>query len=439
MTDRRFDEQDEERATETIVPGRQLMQVGPIDLGKRLKDKLKALAANPPSPPPTVPLSFVNFGYDWRLSLHISSANLLTQLEQLKAESAARGEGEGARGVGATVIAHSMGGLVALHALAKAKDPRVFKGLIFAGTPFGGCGESSLDFLNLLRAHLTIPYRTVNVLSPLRNGDGVMFARQAVHPSVADLSLTLPLSTGDICSPSVVFSMRSSYYFLPLSGHCFETSDGTRLDIDFYDPHSYSDYNLSPVTKGLYREKGFARDEERREGMQEAAHVNSTGGAAGFGEGNLGEAGTRSKGIEETLTRAREEDGGRETPEPPLEIPQEEAEGEVDIDDLPSPPDSRRPSANEDLAVKMDRGGSNDSTAAAAAIAGQGRRASDSSEEEPPVMPELDKVLSASDTAIASYLLRTLNRVKQVGPAASRLSFPCRLTLSNFGAVPPRP
>ena len=116
------------------------MQVGPIDLGKRLKDKLKGLAANPPSPPPAVPLSFVNFGYDWRLSLHLSSANLLAQLEQLKAESAARGEGDG-KGVGSTVIAHSMGGLVTLHALARARDPTVFKGIIFCGVPFGGCGK----------------------------------------------------------------------------------------------------------------------------------------------------------------------------------------------------------------------------------------------------------------------------------------------------------
>lgn len=100
----------------------------------------------------------------------------------MKAESKARGEGKDGEGEGATVIAHSvspvslfhsplhllrrgiqMGGLVTLHALARAADPTVFKGIIFAGTPFHGCvnvlvssftyGERSKLTLCLDRAH----------------------------------------------------------------------------------------------------------------------------------------------------------------------------------------------------------------------------------------------------------------------------------------------
>ena len=231
-----------------------------------------------------------------------------------------------------------------------------------------------------------------------------MFAREFSSRATTELnSSDIVSSSGDICSPSVVFSMRSSYYFLPLDGRCFETPEGTPIPIDFYDPHSYSDYNLSPATKGLYREKGFVRDEERREGMEEASEVQSPGGAAGFGEGNLGEAGARSKGIEETLARNESTHRPTSPPEELETIPHDEAEGEVEVVGL-SPPQSRRPSANDDTAVKMDRERSADSV--------EEHRRSD--EEEAPAMPELDKVLSASDQTIARYLARTLHRVKQV-------------------------
>lgn len=181
-----LDDEDELNSTETIVPGKQLMQVGPIDLGKRLKDKLKALEASqahssalpasstgklkapeasqvhsssPPASSTVVVPAFVfcNHGYDWRRRLELSSAELLARLNALKAESAARGEGIDGKGEGATVLAHSMGGLVALHALATAPDPTVIKGMIFAGTPFHG---------------------TVNVLAPFRSGDSVIFNRE---------------------------------------------------------------------------------------------------------------------------------------------------------------------------------------------------------------------------------------------------------------------
>lgn len=66
-----------------------------------------------------------------------------------------------------------------LHALARAPDPTVFRGIIFAGTPFHGC---------------------VNVLGPIKKGDSVLVNRE-------------------ICSPSVVFC-----WSLPLSPHHTQTN-----------------------------------------------------------------------------------------------------------------------------------------------------------------------------------------------------------------------
>lgn len=133
----------------------------------------------PPSPsatdPSRPPLRFHSWGYDWRRSLELSSAELVQFLERLKFESAARGEGPDGTGLGATVIAHSMGGLVVLHALARAADPTIFRGIVFAGTPWQGC---------------------VNTLGPLRLGGGVAFNSK--------------VGTPDIC-----FSWRSGFYFLP--------------------------------------------------------------------------------------------------------------------------------------------------------------------------------------------------------------------------------
>lgn len=133
----------------------------------------------PPSPsatdPSRPPLRFHSWGYDWRRSLELSSAELVQFLERLKHESAARGEGPDGTGLGATVIAHSMGGLVVLHALARAADPTIIRGIVFAGTPWQGC---------------------VNTLGPLRLGGGVAF-----NPKIG---------TPDIC-----FSWRSGFYFLP--------------------------------------------------------------------------------------------------------------------------------------------------------------------------------------------------------------------------------
>lgn len=83
------------------------------------------------------------------------SAELVKQLEEAKRST----------GKPTLVIAHSMGGLVALHALARAPDPTIFKGIIFGSTPFNG---------------------TPNILQPFKHGDSILMNK-------------------DICSPSTVF------------------------------------------------------------------------------------------------------------------------------------------------------------------------------------------------------------------------------------------
>lgn len=147
---------------------------------RALRERLKQVSSHqrhhpPPDPLLHPPLRFQTFGYDWRLSLQRSSATLLAFLERLKAESAARGEGPDGRGLGATVVAHSMGGLVLLHALARAEDPSIVRGVVFAGTPWQGC---------------------INTLGPYKLGGGI-----ALNSKVG--------------APEIVFSWRSGYYFLP--------------------------------------------------------------------------------------------------------------------------------------------------------------------------------------------------------------------------------
>lgn len=60
-------EEDERRTRETVVPGKALAAIaGFVDLGKRLKDRLKTLDAEGK-------IQFHGWGYDWRKSLELSS------------------------------------------------------------------------------------------------------------------------------------------------------------------------------------------------------------------------------------------------------------------------------------------------------------------------------------------------------------------------------
>lgn len=79
---------------------------GIIDLGKRLKDKLKSLEQDQINEPNR--LRFHSWGYDWRRNLDLSSKELILFLERLKKESQELAKQEGREGEGATVIAHSV-------------------------------------------------------------------------------------------------------------------------------------------------------------------------------------------------------------------------------------------------------------------------------------------------------------------------------------------
>ncbi|GAA5903329.1 uncharacterized protein JCM6883_002763 [Sporobolomyces salmoneus] len=212
-------EEDELKSKEKIVGTKMLTHVGPLDMGKTLKHTLTSISHSqklaargsrisipfvphsiiphvhssassssqgsnhPPTNNHSIPSDLLlkprikveSWGYDFRLKLQTPSRELVERLTQLKAESKARGEGPDGEGLGAVVICHSMGGLVVLHALSQAPDPTIFRGIVFAGTPFQGC---------------------VNVLGPLALDQG--FRR---NPGVGH--------------PNVVFSWRSVFYFLP--------------------------------------------------------------------------------------------------------------------------------------------------------------------------------------------------------------------------------
>lgn len=178
-------EEDELRATDLIYPDGVLKNIGPFDICKKLIKKLD-------SNPNTV---VKEFGYDWRLSLSITSAQLIEVLEKLQKDTGKR----------PIVIAHSMGGLVAHGALQNRPD--LFRGIVYVGSPS----------------------ECLNILGPIRYGDSVMFS---------DKILTFETN----------FMMRSSFAFLPLSGRVFgNTETGEFYDLDYFDPDTWVEYNLNPL------------------------------------------------------------------------------------------------------------------------------------------------------------------------------------------------
>lgn len=176
---------DELHAEDTIVADGVLKNIGPFDICKKL---IKKLDHNPN-------VTVKDFGYDWRLSLDISADRLIECLEELVRST----------GKQPIVIAHSMGGLVAHGALQQRPD--LFRGIVYVGAPS----------------------ECLNILGPLRYGDLVMFS---------DRILTFETN----------FMMRSSFYFLPISGRVFVNAEtGEAYDLDYFDPDTWVEYNLNPL------------------------------------------------------------------------------------------------------------------------------------------------------------------------------------------------
>lgn len=78
-----------------------------------------------------------DYGYDWRLSPHLLSRKLIDFLRHLPSN---QGLGD-SQDRGATVIAHSLGGLITRHAVNQ--RPELFAGVVYAGTPQKVCSQLS--------------------------------------------------------------------------------------------------------------------------------------------------------------------------------------------------------------------------------------------------------------------------------------------------------
>lgn len=202
---------DELNATDSIVPGGVLSHIGPVDICRRMINQLN----DQPD------CNVIEFGYDWRQSLDITSSKLYKLLEDLQNASPT--------GEGAIVIAHSMGGLVAHHAVQKCvKEGKSFiKGIIYAGSP-SECQP---------------------ILGPLKFGEPVMFAK-------------------DILTPKANFLMRSSFVFLPRSGRCFidKADKSKEYKLDFFDVNTWIEHGLSPCVSRdpqiRMRQNGLEADED---------------------------------------------------------------------------------------------------------------------------------------------------------------------------------
>lgn len=196
-------DEDELHASDYIYPDGVLKNIGPFDICKKF---IKKLANNPR-------ITVKEFGYDWRLSLNLSSDELIACMEDLYRRERKR----------VIVVAHSMGGLVAHGAVQKRPD--LFRGLVYVGCP-GEC---------------------LNILGPVRYGDSIMFS---------DKILTFETN----------FMMRSSFSFLPLNGRVFSNKDtGEFYDLDYFDPDTWVEYNLNPLvssTRKQLEEARLAADEE---------------------------------------------------------------------------------------------------------------------------------------------------------------------------------
>jgi len=185
----------DEEMEDSIIPGGMLCHIGPVDISRRL---LKRLRASKNARDGT--LRVWDYGYDWRLNPHLLSRQLTKFLEDLQCIAPELPVAQR----GATILAHSCGGLITRHAINA--RPELVNGVLYAG----------------------VPQTSVNILGPLRNGDEVLISSK-------------------VLTAQVNFSMRTTFLMLPLDGSCFlnrETKE--RYHVDFFDPRTWEEYRLSP-------------------------------------------------------------------------------------------------------------------------------------------------------------------------------------------------
>ncbi|KIW84999.1 hypothetical protein Z517_00387 [Fonsecaea pedrosoi CBS 271.37] len=209
--------EDEERMEQTVIPSGILSHIGPIDICRRLLKHMKKCPNTRENR-----LRVHDWGYDWRLSPDLLSGKLIKFLESLECNHPETPHEKR----GATVIAHSLGGLITRHAVNQRPD--LFAGVVYAG----------------------VPQHCVNILGPLRNGDDVLLSSR-------------------VLTAQVNFTLRTSYALLPEDGRCFiQKHTNKRYDLDFFDPHVWDEYHLSPCINPpiprSYREK---EDRDRRKSI----------------------------------------------------------------------------------------------------------------------------------------------------------------------------
>lgn len=190
--------EDEERMEESIIPSGVLSHVGPVDVCRRLMKRLRKCDNSVRGD-----LRVWDYGYDWRLSPELLSARLIAFLERLPCNQPSL-DGSLKTKRGATVIAHSLGGLITRHAVNQRPD--LFAGVIYAG----------------------VPQHCVNILGPLRNGDDVLLSSR-------------------VLTAQVNFTFRTSFALLPEDGHCFiDKQSKEEFRVDFFDAKNWEEYRLSP-------------------------------------------------------------------------------------------------------------------------------------------------------------------------------------------------
>ncbi|MDI1487674.1 MAG: hypothetical protein OHK93_006945 [Ramalina farinacea] len=192
--------EDEESMEDKIFASAMLSNIGPVDMGRRLLKRLRACRNVQEGK-----LRVHDYGYDWRLSPHLLSKRFIEFMSQLPSNQ----PGVPTHERGATVIAHSMGGLITRHAVNQ--RPKLFAGVVYAG----------------------VPQHCVNILGPMRNGDDVLLSSK-------------------VLTAQVNFTLRSSYVLLPEDGHCFINKEtGEEYPVDFFSASEWQKYAFSPCVGSI--------------------------------------------------------------------------------------------------------------------------------------------------------------------------------------------
>ncbi|MCJ1484038.1 hypothetical protein MMC06_004206 [Schaereria dolodes] len=187
--------EDEENMEEHIFASGMLTHIGPVDISRRLLKRLRACRNAQEGR-----LQVHDYGYDWRLSPHLLSRKFIEFLDRLPCNTLGKPQHQ----KGATIIAHSLGGLITRHAVNC--RPELFAGIVYAG----------------------VPQHCVNILGPLRKGDEVLLSSR-------------------VLTAQVNFTLRTSFLLLPEDGRCFvDKHTKEEYHVDFFSVAEWKEHCFSP-------------------------------------------------------------------------------------------------------------------------------------------------------------------------------------------------